>query len=381
MAFAKLALCMERNALTTAAQLVVALLLVSGCTPPSTPYRYTGLTPAAKPLPFDGRTAPDGSLRLSGTLAAGDVYEKPYAQLHDTALKVPEITSEGSLMLAPARGFEFGIRGSYAAYRWAQSATTGTMPVPSRGGTWGVGPEAHGEVRFGRTRAFGLGFGLNAVWNSVPFAQWNRVGTDQAQCSPGVACAIDQNNVHYALFTESRETHITFQGAVVPSYAFGTAGEYGHVFLSLGFTTGFQNDGFTNKPQNGSTIASSGLLFVPAIGYGAHLFDVVNLSAMLFKPLTSFDSPVQYGAGGMFTLGVDFELWEGRERAWRKRARHEENDPPYEHHVPPPAPRAPAPLPSTAPSPSALPPAAPSTAPPPLPPPSLVPPPGGDLTL
>lgn len=371
---------MNRSALSSAAQAALAWLVVSGCTPPSTPYRYTGLTPAAKPLPFDGRTAPDGSLRLSGTLAAGDVYEKPYAELHDTALKVPEITSEGSLTVAPVRGFELGVRGSYAAYRWAQSATTGTMPVPSRGGTWGFGPEAHGEVRFGRARAFGLGFGLNALWNSVPYAQWNRVGTDQAACSATVPCAVDQNNVRYALFTEARETHLTFQGALVPSYMFGSAGEYGHVFLSLGFTTGFQNDGFTNKAQNGSTIASSGLLFVPAVGYGAHLFDLVNVSAMIYRPLTGFDSPVQYGAGGLLTFGIDFELWEGRERKWRTRTRQEETATPYEHGVPPPAPRAPA-SPATPPTPAAAPSSPTPAAAPSSPTPSPAPPPGGDVTL
>ena len=40
---------------------------------------------------------------------------------------------------------------------------------------------------------------------------------------------------------------VTFQTAVVPNFAFGPGGEYGHLFVSLGFTTGFENDGFTNK--------------------------------------------------------------------------------------------------------------------------------------
>lgn len=340
---------------------LLSMLLV-GCTPPSTPYRYTGLTPAAKPLPFDGRTAPDGSLRLEGHVAAGDVREKPYAQLHDTALRVPELTTEGSVMLAPTRGFELGLRGSYAAYRWSQDATLGTMPVPSRAATYGFGPEVHGTIRFGRSKAFGLGFAGNVVWNSVPYAQWTRVGVDKAACSPGVTCAFDQNRVQYALFTESRETHMTLSAAIVPSYAFGTAGEYGHVFASFGFTTGFENDGFTNTAQNGSTITSSGFLFVPGIGYGAHLFDVVHASALLYYPVTDLESPVQYGPGGLLTLGVDFELWGGEERAWRKRARHEETDAPYMHNVPPPA-RAPAPSPPS----DVTPPPAPTTTPQPAP--------------
>jgi hypothetical protein len=332
------------------ASALLTLASVTGCTAPSTPYRYTGLVPAAKPLPFDGTTAPDGSLRVEGNLTAQDTVQKPYAQLHDTALRVPEVTGDGAVMLAAARGFELGVRGSYAAYKWSQSATVGTMPVPSRGPTYGFGPEVHGEVRFGRTRAFGIGFGGNVVWNSVPYAQWNREGVDKAACSPGVTCAIDQNGVRYALFTESRETHLTFTTAVVPSYAFGTAGEYGHVFASLGFTTGFQNDGFTNRPQNGSTITSSGLLFVPALGYGAHLWDTLHLSGMLFYPVTTYDSPIEYRVGGLFTVGVDFELWEGRERGWRRRQRHEATDEPYMHNVPLPE-RRPEPYPAPAPAP------------------------------
>lgn len=338
-----------------AAFVAIALAALGGCTP-STPYRYTGLAPAAKPLPFDGRTAPDGSIRAEGHIAVAEVAQKPYAEIHDTALHVPEVTAEGSVMLAPTRGFEFGVRGSYAAYGWSSASTSGTLPLPSRGPTYGFGPEAHGTIRFGRTKAFGLGFGANLVFNSLPFAQWTRTDVPPATCSPGVPCVRDKNGVEYALFGEARETHLTFTAAVVPSYAFGPGGEYGHAFGSFGLTTGFENDGFTDRAQNGSTIASSGPIFVPGAGYGVDLLDVVHASAMLYWPITTLDSPVRYGPGGMLSLGFDLEIFHGRERDWRSRMRHEANDAPYEHRVPLPEPRpAPPPeAPPQAPAPSAV---------------------------
>ncbi len=343
------------------ASLPLLLLASSGCTP-STPYRYTGLTPAAHPIPWDGRIAPDGTLRAEGTLAVQEVITKPYADVHDTALFVPEITAQGSALLAVTRGFEFGVRGGYSAYRWSQPSTVGTLPLPSRGATWGVGPEVHGGVRFGRDKAFGLGFGGNVLWQSVPFAQWTRVGTSTATCDGGVRCVTDPNGVRYELFTESRETHNTFSLSIVPSYAFGPGGVYGHVFANLGFTTGFANDGFATKAQNNSTITSSGILFTPGVGYGARIADVVHLSGMIFWPVTTYDSPVNYGPGGLFSVGVDFELWEGRERRWLREIERM-SEPAYEHGVPPPPARTAPPAPGGEPSPLPAPLPAPRPAP------------------
>ena len=107
-----------------------AICLLFGCDP-TTPYRYTALTPAARPIPWDGHAAKGGTVRIEGSLSKGTVFQKVLPQLHDTALNVPEMTAEGSISIAPIRGFEMGIRGAYSAYSWSQPSIDGTEPLPS----------------------------------------------------------------------------------------------------------------------------------------------------------------------------------------------------------------------------------------------------------
>jgi hypothetical protein len=76
----------------------------------------------------------------------------------------------------------------------------------------------------------------------------------------------------------------------------------------LGGHTGYQNDGFATTPQSGSSVKDAGFIAMFGIGYGAKI-DVMRLSGMLFRPFTSQSSPVDYGLGGMFTLGVDVDLF------------------------------------------------------------------------
>ena len=131
-------------------------LALFGCNP-ETPYRYTALTPAARPIPWDGRAAKAGQLRIEGALSKDTVYQKALPQLHDTALNVPELTAEGSISIAPIKGFEMGIRGAYSAYAWSQASIDGTEPLPSHPAVWGVGPEFKGTINIDKKRRFAIG--------------------------------------------------------------------------------------------------------------------------------------------------------------------------------------------------------------------------------
>lgn len=342
---------------------VTALAVLSGCDPTTT-YRYTALTPAARPIPFDGRAANGGTLRLEGSLEKGTVYQKVLPQLHDTALNVPEMTAEGHVSIAPIRGFEIGVRGAYSAYSWSQPSIDGTEPLPSHPAVWGVGPEVKGTIVFDKKRHWGLGIAGNVMRYEVPYAEWSLSGPtasngDTTPCQLSPTCTEDPLTVgkaHYRLFAEKSEGHLTANLGIYPSFDFTGTGEYGHLFGVLSGTTGFKNDGFTNTPQNGSTI--EGYLFIPIVGLGYGIgAGPVHGSVMIYEPLTTYDSNVYYGPAVEGTIGFDLELWDSKTN----------HDPPEKKPIAEPPPR-PAPAPA-----SAAPPASttviigPSTPPPPPP--------------
>jgi hypothetical protein len=287
-----------------------ALFALDGCTP-TTNYRYTGLVPASRPLAWDGRTARDGSLRIEGAVGGTSVVRNLMPQLHDTALNVPDMTVEGAATLAVAPGVEIGARYAYASYDWSEPSAAGTMPLPSHPSVWGIGPEMRGMIALDKRRRATLGLGGNFMRYEVPYAEWKLDPT----CTLGPTCVADLSTfggAKYSLYDERTESHYTFNVALYPSYAFGEDGEYGHIFGGLAAHTGFKNDGFTNTATNGSTIDSAGLVFFGGAGYGISI-DMVRLSAMLALPFTSYSSPIHYGLSGFVSLGVDLELWKGRQ--------------------------------------------------------------------
>lgn len=284
-------------------------LAASACTP-TTQYRYSALIPAAHPLSWDGRTAKDGTLRLEGTLTAATLVRNMNPQIGDTAVHVPNATLEGAAFLAVVPGVELGVRYSYAAYAWSDESAQGTLPLPSQPSVSGIGPEARFMIPFDRRREWTLGIAGNFMRYTIPYAEWEL----STMCTPGTTtCVADPTSgATYHIFDERSEAHYTFNIAAYPSVALGRTGEFGHVFGGLSAHTGFKNQGFTNMVSNGSTIEDAGLIFSVGAGYGIKV-DLLRLSGMVTLPLTSGDSPVNYGLGGFFTAGVDLELWESRE--------------------------------------------------------------------
>ena len=289
----------------------LAAASLAGCAP-VTAYRYTALVPAARPLAWDGRTGQQGSLRLEGTLAKATV-ERNYAPVeHDTAVHVAEVMVEGAAALAVTSGFEIGVRAAYAQYAWSVPSAVGTEPLPSHPGSWGIGPEVRGTIPIGKARRFAIGLAGNAMNYDVPYAEWSRTGPDSPNgqttpCAPSPTCTVDSSGTHYALFSERSEGHWTISFGVYPSYAFGEHGEYGRIFALLGGHTGFQNDGFTDRPTNGSTVKTTGPVWMAGAGYGIEL-DALHLGALLYQPLG--ESTIAYGPGGMLTVGLNVDLWD-----------------------------------------------------------------------
>lgn len=286
------------------ALLVVGLAtsLLAGCAP-ETPYRYSAFTPSARPLAWDGRTSKAGTLRLEGTASNVFVSENITPQVHDTALQVPTWTVEGAALIAVSKNVELGLRGAYASYDWATPSAVGTMPVPGASSSWGIGPEVRIDVPLDREKRFHLGIGGNVVDYQVPYAQWTLTGTGSA-CNPSPTCVQG-----YSLTNSQTEAHMSYSLAILPSYAFGDQGEYGHVFGGITATTGFQNDGFATQSQNGSTINTFWPLWIASAGYGVLLDDLVRLSGSVYRPLNTGGNTVNYDLGFFITAGFDINLF------------------------------------------------------------------------
>lgn len=277
-----------------------------GCTPPETPYRYTGVVPAARALTWDGRTAPAGSLRVEGHLSDTPVIENAAPVEHDTALWVPHVTAEGTAAIALTRGVELGARYAYASYAWTEPSARGTMPVPSEPSIWGLGPELRGTIPLDARRRVALGIAGNFMRWSTPYAEWKR----DDGCPPGPRCVSDGwTTARYSLFTERSESRWTLAIAAYPSVALGDEGEYGHVFGGIAAHTKLKNDGFTQVAHNGSSIEDAGLLLLGGLGYGIKI-EALRLAAMLDIPFNAKASQVRYGLSGFFSVGADLELWE-----------------------------------------------------------------------
>jgi hypothetical protein len=294
---------------------LAALSALSGCTP-ATDYRYTGLVPAARALAWDGRTSPDGSLRIDGTMSSTSVHRNLDPQAHDTALHVPNTTFEGSAHLAATPEVELGARYAYAAYDWSEASAQGTMPLPSKPSVWGVGPEIRATIPLDRRKQWAIGLAGNLMRYETPYAEWQLLKSGTCNPNADVKCAFDpfafsRAGAYYTLNAERSESHVTMNIAVYPSLALGRDGDYGHLFGGFAVHSTFKNDGFTDTQSSGSTIQDAGLIYIAGIGYGV-AFDPMHVAAMLTLPLTTSSSSINYGPSGFVTVGVDLSLWESK---------------------------------------------------------------------
>lgn len=315
--------------LSSRARVALALALLfeaSACTP-STQYRHTGYVPAARALAWDGRTAPDGTLRIEGTMSNATVHRNLDPAVGDTALRVPNVMFEGGVFVAASPEVEIGARYAYAAYDWSEPSALGTLSMPSRPSLWGVGPEVRATLPLDKRRELAIGVAANALRYELPYAQWELV--KNGQCAPSATCAFDPyaypptgpRGAYYTLNGEKSEAHITLNIAVYPSVALGRDGDLGHLFGGFAVHTAFKNDGFANSTSSGSTIQDAGLVYVAGLGYSVALAPL-RVSAMLTLPLTTSSAPIDYGPSGFVTVGVDVSLWESR--AERRRRLEEE---------------------------------------------------------
>ena len=272
--------------------------------------RTRTVTPAAQPVAWDGRTEREGFARFEGSLAYSSVNENLFPQIHSTALRIPQASVQGAATLAVAKYVELGARGTYSAYSWTQPSAVGTMPVPDAPPTWGAGPEMRVAIPLDKDRRLYFGIVGNVMITSVPYAEWTLTGamstTNPTPCVPSATCVQG-----YTLSSTQTETHFVWTLGVVPSFALGPEGAYGHVFAGMTATTGFQNDGFTDTSQSGSTVNTFWPLFVASVGYAGSI-DALRLGGQVFMPITGQNPPVSYGPGFLFTVGVAAELWEPR---------------------------------------------------------------------
>jgi hypothetical protein len=250
-------------------------------------------------------------------MTKGETGVNPAPQIHDTALFVPDWQVEGVAAIAVSNEVEIGLRGSYAAYEWSSASAAGTMPLPSKPGTWGVGPELRLALPLDDQKRFTLGIAANVTNHHVPYAEWTLTGPDSPNgvttpCVPSRTCIVS-GAANYQLHDEKSESHLTYMAGLYPSFSLAPEDDrYGHVFGILAATNGFGNDGFTNVATNGSTIRVTGPLWMVGGGYGMSI-DWVRFAGSIYVPLVDKDSAVDYGIGFQLTLGVNLELWETNE--------------------------------------------------------------------
>jgi hypothetical protein len=276
-----------------------------GCVP-QTKYRYTALTPAAKPIPWDGRGSPGGTLHLEGSASETDERIVPQAAgLHRTALYVSGFNLDGAALIEPARGVAVGVRGSYAAYAWSHESTFGTMPLPDHPSIFGIGPEFRASIPFDHDRVFSLGIATNALHYSIPWAEYTR-----QPCGPG-GCGGFGTRGNYELTGQGAEDFFVLTAGLYPNVALGPHGMYGDIFGLAVITQGFHNDGFTNVRSSDGKLGEHSVDLLGG-GYGFH-GELIAIAVGLYTPVIESDQHV-YGPGGFFTFALTPRLWVRRHR-------------------------------------------------------------------
>ena len=292
---------MLRSSLSSSIFAAACLAALSACAPTTT-YRYSAFVPAVRPIPWDGQTPQQpGTVSLEGSLTSTTVQPNLSPQVGDTAVQLPQWTAEGSVMVAASSRVQIGLRAAYASYAWSQESATGTMPVPNAPPSWGIGPEVHAAFPLDRDHYFWLGIAGNVMSYQVPYAEWTLDGATNSPSCGALPCSGS-----YTLTNTSSEPHLVYSLGLYPSFNIGRDGRYGHVVALVSATNGFSNDGFTNVQSNGSTVSSVGPIVIVGGGYGIR-YEWLHASALLYEPLTSGSSPVDYGPGVQLTFGVDFD--------------------------------------------------------------------------
>lgn len=282
----------------------VGLAVATGCTPTSA-YRYSGMVPAARPIPFDGRTAEKGTARIEGTLTHENVVTNDTPVLHDSAVHVPETTVDGALTYAVHDHVELGARASYAHHSWTRPSSLGAPPLPDRPSQFGVGPEVRLAFPLDPDKRWVLGTAFNLLRYTLPTAEWELT----SGCTPGAKCYVDPLSVgsprYYAFRKQTNESVWLASASLLLSFAFGARADLGHVFGGLAFHPTFTNDGFTDEATANGQVKQKGWLPVAVVGYGIRLAPA-RLSASVFLPMGGDTQTIRYGLGGQLSVG--FEL-------------------------------------------------------------------------
>lgn len=281
--------------------LLLALWL-GGCTPPLTPYRNVGMVPAATMPQWDGRAADRGHVRLEGSGYYAGTIENPAPDIHDSALRVPDVSMSGSAAVAVVNGLELGVRVSYANYRWASTTASGTPPIPSKPSMIGGGPELRSSIPLDSRKRFTLGGYAGVQMVSLPYARWEL----KTQAGQGPRTF---DTSFYTLRDEDSKTMLNGQIAFMPTFTFDP--RYGHLFLAIGAHSAFKNDGFATQ-SNANAVGGDGLVAIFGMGYGFQI-DVFRASFAWYAPLSRADN-ARYLFGGMLTLGVDLNAFGAVER-------------------------------------------------------------------
>lgn len=283
---------------------LIALLGLPACSTPS-PYRYSAMVPAARPIPFDGRTAEKGTLRVEGAVTKSEVDRRDFPQLHDTAVWVPHTQLEASGAIAVSRKVEIGARFAYTNFDWARASAVGTMPFPNKPSMWGVGPEVRATFPLDREQRFAIGIAGHFMQYRMPIGRWSRTPS----CAAGDTCQVDPSSggTIYRLDEQRLESRWTYAMGVYPTVAFGDRGRYGHLIGHVGWVEGFQNDGFTDTTSSNGEVKSAGAITILGLGYGIRV-KPARLAVMTFAPMTSSSAPVRYLYGAFLTLGFDLDL-------------------------------------------------------------------------
>ncbi|MFO0758438.1 MAG: hypothetical protein U0359_18240 [Byssovorax sp.] len=298
--------------------LAVSTFALEGCTP-DTPYRYTAVTPTPRAIPWEGRGNHAGTLHLEGSAIGGDgmpTVVPKVPEVHDTALHVAKLSLQGAALVEPVQGVQVGVRASYTSYDWTRETAFGTMPMPNAPSLVGFGPEVRIWLPFDRRERFALGIAGNILYYDVPFAEWTR-----QDCATSPTCAesptTTSGTATYVLSHLSSEPHFVWNLGLYPSVGLGDHARYGDIVAMLAVTEGFQNDGFAETKSVDGRLST---YVVPIVGAGyGFRYQWARIAAGLQWPVSSAESPVQYGPSGWLTLGVDASLWNGKRRLYTPR--------------------------------------------------------------
>lgn len=266
-------------------------ILLFFCCVPSDPYRREALVPGQQPPPYRGEPLGQKHVEIQAQIAGSEIWEET-PKLHDPALWIPEYHINASILVGATDFLDLGLLFTYAHGSFAQPSRTGTPPMPEDGkDLFAIGPQIGVAGKFLSGQLFGGAY-VSLQYVRIPWSEWERYNYDHEDIYSG----------EYRLRQSDYDHDLYYR---VGLYLGGRPVHWLAINAGLVISANWVNDGFSNEPEDGSTLEHTDPVVMPVIGFRSELW-YFFIESMITFPMSADSDLYFIPVGWSAALGVRF---------------------------------------------------------------------------